>query len=250
MDTKELLDMDYGTFKEFVTKEVTEGHGRLRPEISNHLNSKAFVHRLWPMIFVVRRDLEKANERYDYAMTLAGRICTVELICKLDGEDLQSLVNSEVRRVEPNRVRTMLCDPALIEQWRLCLVIMKKSVESQMGSKADEVAALLSRINSPGRNVDEQGMSDSEVRKARIEAHRQAHEKLASWRSGAKRFKLSIEERLVEIQKTQLRREEEPENPLAVAIARHKRKLLSEVKPEDIDDADRELWAAAESATA
>lgn len=248
MNTKELLKYDTTDFKHFVATEVVEGRGRLRPELTEHLNSKEFVDRLWPTIFEVRRDLEKSNKRFDYAMTLAGRVCTVDLICRLNDDDLQALVNSEVRRVEPNRVRTMLSDPLLIEQWRLCLVIMKKSVESQMGSKSDEVATLLARINSPDRNPAEQGMSEIEVRKARIEAHRQAQEKLASWRSGAKRFKLSIEERLVEIQRLQLRRDGHVDGDghnLVQAIEKHKRDILSEMPEAEVSDADKELWETA-----
>lgn len=248
--TEDILQYDHPRFKDFVAKEVEASHGKVRTGFRDLTEDRQFAERAWRVLFEIKYERDLAKERTDYVMAMITRLATRDLLVKLNDRDFQTIVDDEVRRPSDSRVRFLFTDVKLIERWRLSLIYMKKNVESQMGARADDVKVLLIHIHSPEPNREEQAagiVSKRALRAHRVEKHREAQASLVVWRAGAKRFKLSVEERLLDIQRIQLTRRQEnldsgPARMLMKAIERHHARVLSEFDDE-VSDADSELWA-------
>lgn len=197
-------------------------------------------------------DHREAKDKLEHVRGLIIELATVKSLLGFADEDFQDVVDGEVRRVGGRYLKGLLSDPALIERWRLALVQMKKNVESQIGARSDDVKALFIEIDNPERCDGEERLSPAELREVRTERHRAANADFVKWRAGAKRFKLGVEERLLEIRRIRVANGDFKANDHALAlymiqtlvdgIESHRAQMLADYQDDEISDVDKELW--------
>lgn len=261
---RDLLKLPDHQFKEFVETEMfrTQG-GRHRSSIRALLGSEELADRWREVLLEIKHEFvataeearytsPETREALDHVRGLIIELATVRSLLSFTDDDFQDVVDGEVRRVGGKYLKSLLADPTLIDRWRLALVQMKKNVESQMGARGDDMKVLFIDIENPERTEEETCLPAEAVREARIERHRAANADFVKWRAGAKRFKLGVEERLLEIRRTKIMtgafRADDHVIALHViqtlvdGIEAHRAQMVLDVADEDISDADKELW--------
>lgn len=257
-----LLSMPEDEFRQFVEQEVERTRGGhhspgMRPLLGNERLGNRWREALISCKHQLLLNIDRASSaedraRLEHVRGLIIEIATVRSLVEFSNDDFQDVVDGEVRRVGGRYLKSLLANPVNIDRWHLSLVQMKKNVESQMGARADDVRMLLLDITNPELADDETGLTPEKVRDLRIERHRAANADFIKWRAGAKRFKLGVEERLLEIRKIHLvngdfRASEATAanymlQTLVEGIKAHRAQLLADADP-DIGDADTDLWS-------
>lgn len=154
---------------------------------------------------------------------------TLDELVNQEEEAFRSIVDDEVRGHLDPETAALLRDPKVVDRWFLALIVMKKSVESQMAAKRDDLARFAG-------------------------SHQEETERLAfrKWRAGALRFRNGVEDRILEIRAIRWRNgatiSTDPYDAivlnadLASAIRTHRKKMLEDYEPDEVSDADRQLW--------
>lgn len=180
----------------------------------------------------------------------------VKRLLNLPDKEFWALVDRDIRGTLPDvEVEAIRSDAALIERWYQALIRMKKSVEGTLGAKAADAKA--NRLTAELKN-------DPDTAKTVDAEH-------ASWRAGAIRFKVGVEERLTVVRtlraayaprliesaavlernlislrlvqvEDKLQTVEDDLRMLSNAIKAHRKSIVDD-DDADPSDADLELWA-------
>lgn len=142
-------------------------------------------------------------------------------------EEFRKYVDSDIRRAQPGRspdeiaalerIHQELRSPAVIERWYTSLLLMKKSVEAQLGAKKAELAAKRNQAS----------YSDLQVEFNR-------------WKAGTLRFLNAVEEKLLEARSLRYRLYLPR---LQDAIAEHRQAVLGDDEDFVPEPADERLWS-------